>query len=131
MSATLPPGTYDVNVFAHSVVAGTFNNVQTKRITVVAPASNPRMFIDLPVAEFVTTPGTLFTISGWALDLASPSGAGSKRSTSGPTRRRAARPIFVGATTLDAREMGRRRRLWPAVRRLRVFFTGHFAAGRL
>ena len=34
MSASLSPGTYDVNVFAHSLVSGTFNNVQTKRVTV-------------------------------------------------------------------------------------------------
>ena len=57
MSATLPPGTYDVNVFAHSLISNTFNNVQTKRITVVTPPSRPVMYIDLPVPEFATTRG--------------------------------------------------------------------------
>jgi hypothetical protein len=76
LSASLPPGTYDINVFAHSVVTDTFNNVQTKRITVISPPSKPLMFIDLPVPEFNTTRGTVFTISGWAIDLSSSSGAG-------------------------------------------------------
>jgi hypothetical protein len=32
--ATLAPGGYDVVVYAHSSVTGTFNNVQIRRITV-------------------------------------------------------------------------------------------------
>jgi hypothetical protein len=76
LSAALPPGTYDVHTFAHSLVSGTFNNAQSKRITVVTAPSRPVMFIDLPVAEFATTRGTLFAISGWAIDRSSPAGSG-------------------------------------------------------
>ena len=32
MMGSLAPGTYDINVFAHSLVSGTFNNVQTKGV---------------------------------------------------------------------------------------------------
>jgi hypothetical protein len=98
--ATLPPGSFDVNVFAHSVVSGTFNNVQTKRVTVVAPASRPVMFIDLPVPEFVTTRGTQFSIGGWAIDRASTAGAGIEAIHVWAYPTSGAAPIFVGATTV-------------------------------
>jgi hypothetical protein len=99
MMATLAPGTYDVNVFAHSLVSGTFNNVQTKRVTVVAPPSRPLMFIDLPVPEFATTHGTLFSISGWAVDLSSSFGSGIEAIHVWAYPTSGAAPIFVGATT--------------------------------
>ena len=76
MSASLPPGTYNITVFAHSVVSNSFSVAVTKQITVVTPPSRPVMFIDLPTPEFVTTRGTIFTISGWALDLSASSGGG-------------------------------------------------------
>jgi hypothetical protein len=34
MIATLPSGTYDVVVFAHSTATGTFNQAQAVRVTV-------------------------------------------------------------------------------------------------
>jgi hypothetical protein len=74
MTAELPPGTYDLNVFAFSTVANAFNNVQTKRITVVAPPSAPRMSVDLPAVNQTVTRS--FSVAGWAVDLASPSGPG-------------------------------------------------------
>ena len=100
MMATLPPGTYDINVFAHSVVTNTFSNRQTKRITVVAAASRPVMFIDLPVPEFVTTRGTQFSIGGWAIDQASTAGAGIEAIHVWAYPTSGAAPIFVGATTV-------------------------------
>ena len=100
MSATLPPGTYDVNVFAHSLISGTFNNVQTKRVTVVTPASRPVMYIDLPVPNFDTTRGTLFSISGWALDLSSSSGPGIEAIHVWAIPTNGAPPIMVGATSV-------------------------------
>jgi hypothetical protein len=100
MSASLAPGTYDVNVFAHSLVSNTFNNVQTKRITVVAPPSRPLMFIDLPVPEFVTTRSTLFSISGWALDLSSSSGPGIEAIHVWAFPTNGGAPIMVGATSI-------------------------------
>ena len=99
-SAALPPGTYDINVFAHSLVSGTFNNVQTKRITVVAPPSRPVMFIDLPVPEFVTTRGTAFSISGWAIDQSSSAGAGIDAIHVWAYPNSGDAPIFVGNTSV-------------------------------
>ena len=131
MSASLPPGSYDVNVFAHSLVSGTFNNVQTKRITVIAPPSRPLMFIDLPVPEFVTTRSTLFSISGWALDLSSSSGPGIEaiHVWAFPTNGGAA--IMVGATSIGHARSDVAGMFGAQFARLRVFFTGRFTAGRL
>jgi hypothetical protein len=98
--ATLPPGTYDVNVFAFSLVSGTFNNVQTKRITVIAPPSRPVMVIDLPVPEFATTRGTPFAIGGWAVDLAATAGAGIEAVHAWAFPTSGAAPIFVGAASV-------------------------------
>lgn len=100
MMGSLAPGTYDINVFAHSLVSGTFNNVQTKRITVVAPPSRPVMFIDLPVPEFVTTWGTPFSISGWAIDQSSSAGAGIDAIHVWAYPTSGAAPIFVGHTSV-------------------------------
>ena len=99
MLATLSPGTYDVNVFAHSVISGTFNNVQTKRITVVAPPSRPAMYVDLPVTDQnVTQNGVIVT--GWALDLAASSGAGVDAIHVWAYPLAGGAPLFVGATTV-------------------------------
>ena len=127
MLAELPPGTYDVNVFAHSLVSGTFNNVQTKRITVVG-RRHPRMYIDLPAPEFTTTQGTPFSISGWALDLSSSSGAGVEAIHVWAYPVSGAAPIFVGATTL-LHARWRSPVFWPAVRCVRVLFTGTLPPG--
>jgi hypothetical protein len=68
----MAPGTYLLAVFAHSRITGTFNNVQTVRITVTGP--QPHMSIDTPAAG--GSVGTTFTVSGWAIDPAAPSGSG-------------------------------------------------------
>lgn len=74
LGASLPAGTYDLYVFAHSTVSMTFNNVRIVRITAVTPPSTPRMWVDTPSTN--ATVGQTFTVGGWALDLASSSGPG-------------------------------------------------------
>jgi hypothetical protein len=68
----LAAGTYQLVVFAHSTVTGTFNNVRTVTVTVTVPA--PRMAIDGPAAG--STVGTSFLVAGWALEPAATSGSG-------------------------------------------------------
>ncbi len=68
----LPPGVYQLTVFARSRLTGTFNNARAVVVTVAA--GNPRMSIDTPASnQFV---GTSFLVAGWAIDLAAPSGPG-------------------------------------------------------
>ena len=74
LGGTLPAGSYDLVVFAHSTVTGTFNNSKSVRIAVLPPLSKPRMAVDLPgVGQSISQN---FRVSGWALDLASTSGTG-------------------------------------------------------
>jgi hypothetical protein len=73
-TAGLPAGTYDLRVYAFSTVAGTFNNSATTRITVIPPASIPRMFVDTPAQHQTITQNV--SVAGWAVDLAAYSGAG-------------------------------------------------------
>jgi hypothetical protein len=74
LAGTLPAGSYDLAVFAHSTVTGTFNNSKAVRITVLPPLSKPRMAVDLPgVGQSISQN---FRVTGWALDLSSTSGTG-------------------------------------------------------
>ena len=111
-------------------ISGTFNNVQTKRITVVAPPSRPAMFIDLPVPnQNVTQNGVI--VAGWALDLAASSGAGVDAIHVW------AYPLAGGAPDFRRRNnrwwrAGRCRwRLWLAVCCLWVLFARLLAARRV
>jgi hypothetical protein len=75
MSAPLPPGTYDIAAYAHSTVSGTFTAVRAARVTVLAEAGDPYMWVDTPTHEqAVGRWPTTFTLAGWAIDRASPSG---------------------------------------------------------
>ncbi|MCA1561333.1 MAG: hypothetical protein LC804_14085 [Acidobacteria bacterium] len=74
LNGALAPGTYDVVAFAHSSVAGVFNNSQTARIQVLAPPSIPRMVIDLPAQNQSVSQNVL--IAGWALDVGAVIGTG-------------------------------------------------------
>ncbi len=71
---SLAPGAYDLYVFAHSTVTGTFNNVKAVRINVIAAPSNPRMWVDSPGNG--ATVGQNLSVAGWAIDLGSSSGTG-------------------------------------------------------
>lgn len=65
-----PPGTYDIHVYAHSTVSGTFNQEQTVTVTVTA---NPWMAVDLPSIDAAVQP---FAIVGWAIDAGAATGTG-------------------------------------------------------
>jgi hypothetical protein len=73
-TADLAPGVYDLTIFAHSVIAGTFNNSQVVRVTVAPRGSRPMMSLDVPAANAAVT--GQFQIGGWALDLAAAAGPG-------------------------------------------------------
>jgi hypothetical protein len=72
MFVTLQPGTYQLAVHALSTVTNTFNQVQT--VTVTVAASNPAIAVDQPAPSAVV--GSQFWVTGWAIDLGSPSGPG-------------------------------------------------------
>jgi hypothetical protein len=77
LSAPLPPGTYDVAAYAHSTVTGTFTAVRAARVTVLAAAGNPFMWVDTPTHEqAVGKWPTTFDLAGWAIDRSSGSGSG-------------------------------------------------------
>jgi hypothetical protein len=72
MTATLPPGVYQLYIAAYSLVANGFNQAQT--VTVTVATSQPAMAIDTPgTGWWMTQP---FTVAGWAIDLGAPSGSG-------------------------------------------------------
>ncbi len=70
--STLGSGTYTIAVFARSTVTGTFNQAQTVVVTV--PASDPLMAVERPTPGAAV--GQAFTVSGWAVDRGSTTGAG-------------------------------------------------------
>ncbi len=67
-------GTYDLHVYAHSTLTGTFNNEAIVRITVRPPVSIPRMWVDTPVAG--STLSMNITVAGWAIDMGGSIGTG-------------------------------------------------------
>ena len=67
-------GAYDLTVFAHSTVTGTYNNVQQFRINVTGPVSLPRMWTDIPAMN--QTLSQNITVAGWAVDAGGSIGTG-------------------------------------------------------
>lgn len=67
--ATMAPGTYDLSIHARSTIAGSFNNAQLRRVIVEAPASLPRMWVDMPSQNQNLSQNV--RVSGWALDAGS------------------------------------------------------------
>ncbi len=98
LAGTLPAGTYDIIVYAHSTVSYSFNNSQSVRITVLAPQSLPRMAVDLP------GPGQTISqnirVAGWALDAASSAGTGVNAVDVWAYPLAGGDPIFVGSASL-------------------------------
>jgi Big-like domain-containing protein len=92
--STLPQGTYTLAVYAHSTFTNTFNNTRSVRISV--PGSLPVMSLDSPGNG--ATVGQQFVVSGWAADLASPSGAGvdTIHVYAYPNPGSGAAPVFLG-----------------------------------
>jgi hypothetical protein len=66
----LAPGRYQIAVFAHSRITGTFNDARA--VTVTITGQPPRMSIDVPGA----TVSTAFVVAGWAIDPNTASGSG-------------------------------------------------------
>jgi hypothetical protein len=69
--STLPPGIYQIVVFARSTVTGTFNNSRAVVVTVNVSA---QMNIDAPGPGAAV--GQPFPFGGWAVDRAATSGTG-------------------------------------------------------
>jgi hypothetical protein len=95
LNGAIAPGTYDLAVFARTTATGVFDNVQVVRITVEAPPSNPRMWVDYP-GQGDTVSQNIF-VAGWAIDLsagANSTGVDDIHVWAYPTT--GAPPIFVG-----------------------------------
>jgi subtilisin family serine protease len=76
LTASLTPGTWDLVVYAHSTVTGTFNRVIAHTIHVTTPTPQPATFIDTPVSGSSRSLSQPLTISGWAIDRGAASGTG-------------------------------------------------------
>lgn len=98
LGGSLPPGTYDVRAYALSTVANTFNNSAAARITIAAPVSRPYMWVDGPAQNQTIT--QTFSVAGWAVDLAAPSGVGVDAIHVWAYPISGAAPMFVGAGTV-------------------------------
>jgi hypothetical protein len=94
-TADLAPGVYDLTIFAHSVVAGAFNNSQVVRVTVAPRASRPMMTLDIPAAN--ATLSGQFQIGGWAVDLAAAASSGVDAVHVWAYPAAGGAPLFVGA----------------------------------
>jgi hypothetical protein len=99
ITSDLAPGPYDVTVFAHSTVTGTFNNAQVIRVNVVARGSRPMMVVDIPGPN--TTTSGLFQIGGWAIDLAAGSGSGVDAVHAWAYPAGGGAPLWVGACIVN------------------------------
>jgi hypothetical protein len=73
MTATITPGVYMFVAFAHSTVANAYNGVAAPNVT-VQPAITAFVAIDTPEPNTMAT--RPFTLSGWAVDTAAPTGTG-------------------------------------------------------
>jgi FG-GAP repeat protein len=71
--SSLAAGTYQIVVFARSVVTNTFNAAVRSNVT-VGPGGNATIFLDAPANG--SSPAQPFVVSGWAVDRASASGTG-------------------------------------------------------
>jgi glucose/arabinose dehydrogenase len=90
-AAGLPPGLYQLVVYAHSLVSGAFDAVQSVNVTVEA---NARMAVDLPANG--SSGAQPFTVAGWALDLAAASGTGVDAVHVWAVPASGAAPVFLG-----------------------------------
>jgi hypothetical protein len=70
----VPPGAYTLAVYAHSTVNDSWGTPKLLNVTVQAPPSDPRMWVDAP-AQNQDVSGNI-TVAGWALDRASSGGPG-------------------------------------------------------
>jgi uncharacterized delta-60 repeat protein len=73
LTATVTPGVYTFVAFAHSMVANVYSAVSAANVT-VQPAITAFVDIDTPGQN--TVAARPFTLSGWAVDTAAPTGTG-------------------------------------------------------
>ena len=95
---SLAAGGYQLVVFARSDVTGTFNQSVTMNLTVAAP--DPVTRIDVPTNGSVLLPS--FTIAGWSIDRASPTGSGINALHAYAYPAAGGSPIFLGAASYGA-----------------------------
>jgi hypothetical protein len=95
----VPAGVYQINVYAHSTVTGTFSILRTVVVTLAEPAL---MAIDQP--GYGASLGQPFTISGWAIDRSAPTGTGvdTLHVWAYPNPGSGASPVFAGIATYGA-----------------------------
>jgi len=60
-------GAYRIIAYAHSTIAGTFNQFSSADVVVTRPVSNPIMALDAPITGTLQSSG--FVVGGWAVDL--------------------------------------------------------------
>ncbi len=94
--ANQPIGSWQIIVYAHSTVTGTFNQSRVLNLTLLA---HPLMWVDTPVQNAATTQP--FSVAGWAVDLAAQTGTGvdAVHVWAYPNPGSGAAAIFLGAAT--------------------------------
>ena len=94
----LAAGTYDLTFYGRSTVTGTFNTVQTRRVTisVAPPITGGAAAIGLPAPNARVR--TWLSIGGWAVDVRSTSGPGMDvvQVWAYPNPGSGAQPLFLG-----------------------------------
>lgn len=100
IQVTLAAGSYVVAVYAHSAVSGAYTSAVQLKVTVQAPQSAPRVWVDAPGSGQTVTPS--FVVSGWAIDAASTSGPGIDAVHVWAYPSTGAAAIFAGAATYGA-----------------------------
>jgi len=90
------PGVYDIAVYGHSAVTGTFNVSQVVRVNV--RASRPFMSVDTPGTGAVLPRS--FGVAGWAIDLGSAASSGVDAVHVWAYPATGAAPMFFGAATV-------------------------------
>ena len=99
---TLPPATYDLTIFAHSSLTGTFVDARSVRVAVQAVASRPVITIDTPGPLTPLQGSSSFLVAGWAIDLASvaDSGIDTIHVWAYPNPGSGASPVWLGVPAL-------------------------------
>jgi hypothetical protein len=89
----LSPAPYQLMVFAHSSVTGTFSSTSTK----VTVAKGPILQVDTPLDNTAVWP--TFAVAGWSVDLRSTSGTGIDKVNVYATKVGTSTQVLLGAAT--------------------------------
>lgn len=74
LATALPAGTYNVAVYGHSTVTGTFTSMAAVQVNALAPPSMPLMWVDAPEPNQFVSQNV--TVVGWAIDFSAGAGTG-------------------------------------------------------